>query len=101
MISKLTAAAIWTAYDEIARGEALLEELEKRQAAGDGANLRDAFGRCRGLQLGVPSGESGHRLLDLQPSLAVQVIRAHIAQKRAELGVLNERARAELVTPLD
>jgi len=96
MISKQTAYDIWIAYDEIAKGEKLLAELEEQRQRGDEMNLRDAFGRRRCLQLGVPSGENGHRLLDLQPSLAVEVIKTHIAQKKSELALVNERAKTEL-----
>lgn len=99
MISKQTAADIWTAYEEVERGERLLKELEEQRQSGEEVGPRDAFGRRRSLQLGVPSGDNGHRLMDLQPALAVQVIKAHIAQKKAELGLLGERARAELEVP--
>lgn len=96
MISKQTAVDIWTAYSEIEKGEGLLAVLEEQAGRREEPNLRDSFGRRRSLQLGVPSGGDGHRLLDVHPSLAIQVIKAHVAQKRAALGVLNERARAEL-----
>ena len=52
--------------------------------------------RVRQLQLGIPSGEDSHRLLDVSPVLAESVIRAHIQNKRAELAEVNERARIEL-----
>lgn len=96
MITKQTAYDIWIAYDEIAKGEKLLADMEELRSRGETVNLRDAFGRPRCLQLGVPSGESSHRLFDVQPSLAVQVIKVHVAQKNAELAAMQERARAEL-----
>lgn len=95
MISKQTAYDLWVAYDEIERAKRMLAELEEQRKRGDEMNLRDAFGHRRALQLGVPSGDSSHRILDLQPSLAVEIIKAHIAQKRAALTVINERAIAE------
>lgn len=102
MITRDTAAAIWNAYREIEAGEKLLADMQReREAAGMHADkhaptLRDAFGRVRQLQLGIPSGENAHRLLDVSPVLAESVIRAHIQNKRAELSEVNERARIEL-----
>lgn len=100
MISQETAARLWNCYREIAAGEQLLADLK---SAGEEfwddirhKTLTDAFGRRRKLQLGVPSGDSSHRLLDVAPALAESVIRAHIANKRAELAEANEQARIEL-----
>ena len=95
MISKQTAYDIWIAYDEVDKGEKLLADLEEQRRRGESMNRRDAFGRPRPLQLGVPSGENAHRLFDVQPSLAIPVIQAHVAQKKAELQTLNEKAKAE------
>lgn len=102
MITQETAALIWNAYREIAAGEKLLADMaeEQRNFVSDphSPTLRDAFGRRRHLQLGIPSGENSHRLLDVHPQLAESVIRAHIANKHAELAEANERARVELNT---
>lgn len=103
MITQETAALIWTAYREIEAAERLLADMKaERDKPGFEAidktqpTLRDAFGRRRHLQLGIPSGESGHRVFDVSPVLADSVLRAHIESKRAELAVANERARVEL-----
>lgn len=99
MVTKDTAALIWTAYREIESAEKLLADMretrERAQADPHAATLRDAFGRVRQLQLGIPSGENAHRLFDVSPVLAESVIRAHIENKRAELNEANERARIE------
>lgn len=103
MITKETCAAIWAAYREVEAGEQLLADMKKEreriQADKHAPTLRDAFGRVRQLQLGIPSGENGHRLFDVSPVLAESVILAHIANKRAELIEANERARIELDIP--
>jgi hypothetical protein len=102
MITQETCAAIWGAYREIAAAEKLLadmkEEREKPFSDRDkhAPTLKDAFGSRRHLQLGIPSGENGHRLFQVSPMLAEGVIRSHIAQKQAELVEANERARLEL-----
>jgi hypothetical protein len=100
MIKQETAAALWRAYREIESGEQLLSDMKKIRERDrldkTAPTIRDAFGTPRHLQLGIPSGENSHRLLDVSPVLAESVIRAHIEQKRAELAEANEVARIEL-----
>lgn len=101
MITKETAERIWIAYREIAASEKLLGDMkterEKEYPVDTMApTLDDAFGRRQHLQLGIPSGQNGHRLFYVSPLLADPVIRAHIAAKRAELAEANEQARLEL-----
>lgn len=100
MISKDTAADIWHTYREIEAGEKLLADIIETRGKYPGdpfaPKIRDTFGREQGLQLGIPSGENGHRLFSVQPQLAEAVIRAHIEHKRAELATVQERARIEL-----
>ena len=98
MIDMELASAIWHCHREIAAAEELLKKIEEeekrleRDQDARPATLRDAFGRRRVLQLGIPSGESGHRLFDVATELAKSVIRAHAANKQAELVRLNEQA---------
>ena len=105
MITQETASLIWSAYREIEMAEKLLAEMEAERKRPFSEidktqpTLKDAFGRRRHLQLGIPSGQDGHRLFDIAPRLAESVIRAHIESKRAELAMANERARIELDTP--
>lgn len=100
MITQETAALIYAAYREIEAGEKLLSDMKEiRQREGldkTAPTIRDAFGRPRQLQLGIPSGDNSHRILDVSPVLAESVIRAHIENKRAELATVQERARIEL-----
>lgn len=103
MITQATAAAIWECYREIAAGEQLLADMQKNREQYDRGDcfeprLKDAFGRRRKLQLGVPSGETSHTLYGVSAKLGESVINAHIAGRRAELIELNERARIELDT---
>ena len=98
MIDQMLAGAIWDCHREIVAAEKLLTDLaqveEELRRNGDQqfAQLRDAFGRRKNLTLGIPSGESSHRLFDVAPELAKSVIRAHMANKQAELVRLNEQA---------
>jgi hypothetical protein len=102
MITQQTASDIWQAYREIAASEKLLADMEEVRNAPftdrekHAPTLKDAFGQRRHLQLGIPSGENGHRLFQVSPLLAESVIRSHIAEKKAELVEANERARIEL-----
>lgn len=100
MISQETCSAIYAAHREIMAGEKLLadmkEQREKMREDKYAPTLKDVFGSKRHFQLGIPSGESSHRLYEVSPILAESVIRAHIENKRAELVEANERARIEL-----
>ncbi len=97
MISRETALDIATAHREIEVAEKLLADITESLSRREQPDIRDAFGRRQGgLQLGVPSGENGHRLFNVEWSLAKPVIEAHIANQRARVAAMNEKARAEL-----
>jgi hypothetical protein len=100
MITRETCEAIWNAYREIETGEKLLADMkeirEREHIDPHAPSLKDAFGSRRHLQLGIPSGDNGHRLLQVSPALGESVIRAHIENKRAALMEAQERARIEL-----
>ena len=102
MISQETAGRIWNCYREIRAGETMLADMKESEEEYRNdvrcKTIQDAFGRRSPLQLGVPCGESSHHLLNVAPSLAESVIRAHIANKHAELAEANEQARIELET---
>jgi hypothetical protein len=96
-ISKQTATDIAMAYREVECAEKLLADIAETMERRSGADIRDAFGRLQhGLQLGVPSGENSHRLFNVPFSLAKPVIQAHIANQRAAIAALTEKARAEI-----
>ena len=103
MITQETAALIYRAYREIESGQKLLEDMKSiRESQGldkHAPTIKDAFGRPKHLQLGIPSGENSHRILDVDPVLAESVIRAHIKNKQAELATVQECARIELLGP--
>ncbi len=96
MITKETAAKIAYAYSEIEAAEELLKGLADELGRLQEPDFRDNFGRRRGLQLGVPSGSSGHRLLDVAPRLAKIIIKAHIDDKKSEIEALCMTAKREL-----
>lgn len=95
-LSMETATRIWNAHREITVGENLRDEMKKALETGEDPNPRDGFGRRRNLQIGVPSGDNAHRLFDVEPSLAIHIIDAHIASKQAELAKASIAARIEL-----
>lgn len=100
MITQQTAYSIYACHREILCAKELLKTMEEHIRDPDWHQLpKDAFGRARGLQLGVPSGESSHRLYDVPHRLATSVIRAHIAEQERKLVEVNEQARIELNTP--
>jgi hypothetical protein len=101
MISRETCEKIWHCWREIETGQKLLEEINNRLEEAkkwdrNVEKLKDAFGRERNLQLGIPSGENAYRLYDVQYELATSVIRAHIASKEALLKQCQEEAVLEL-----
>lgn len=104
MITQETAARIWNAHREIETAKKMLEDVAKGREKSfhdldeHAPTLRDAFGHRRHFQLGVPSGENGHRLFEVSPVLAESCIRAHIENKRRDLAEANEAARIELLS---
>jgi len=96
LISKETATDIAFAYREIETAEQLLAKISDTIGRREIPDLRDAFGRQRGLQLGVPTSESGHTLYDVPWNLAKPIIEAHIASKKALVSALTEKARVEM-----
>jgi hypothetical protein len=101
MITQETAARICECYREIEAAELLLKEMSETkpyEIERGQPTLKDAFGRRRHLELGIPSGDSSHRCYRVPPNLALSVLRAHIADKQRELVEANESARIELAT---
>ena len=97
MITQTTATDIAIAYGEIAAAEKLLADVKGAIDKFAPADIRDAYGRRQGgLQLGVPSGESGRRLFHVDYKLAIPIIEAHIANQRARVALLCEQAVAEM-----
>lgn len=96
MITKHTAYEIVCLYQEIEAAEDLLQKLITAKRDGEIPDIRDHFGRQRSLELGVPSGDTSQRLFKVDPELAIQIIKAHIAQKQAALNILGITARGEL-----
>lgn len=97
MITFETARAISLAYRETEVAEKLLAEISEAMSRRAAPDIRDAFGRhVGGLELGVPSGDNGRRLFNVPWELARPVIEAHIAQQKAVIAALTEKARIEL-----
>lgn len=100
LISKQTAMDIALAYREVEAAEGLLADVRAAVARIGQRDIRDAFGRRHdGLQLGVPSGESSHRLFNVPFQLAEPIIETHIARQRALIAALTEKAKAEMAAP--
>ena len=103
MISQKTASRIWQAYREIETATELLVNLEdikdNFEIDKNAPSLKDAFGRFKHFQMGIPSGDNAHRLYAVSPLLAESVIVAHLENKKAELAEANEQAKIELNNP--
>ncbi|ARC90357.1 hypothetical protein [Rhodovulum sp. MB263] len=96
-ISAETARDIALAHREILTAEELLKKIEDTRSRHSVPDIRDAFGRLQsGLQLGVPSGEGSFRLFNVPWSMCRPIIEAHIAQQRALIEALSEKAMIEM-----
>lgn len=85
------------AYREVETAQGLLSQIVEAISHRRMPDIRDAFGRHQGgLQLGVPSGENGHRLFNVPWTMAKPIIEAHIAQQRAIIVALSEKAAIEI-----
>lgn len=101
MISKQIATDIAVAHHEIEAAELLLADIERVMERSEitRKDIRDVFGRRQnGLQLGVPSGESSHRLFDVPWKMAKPIISAHIANQRTLVELLSAQALIEAAT---
>lgn len=97
IISKQTATDIAFAYREVESAEGLLKQIEDAMSRRETVDIRDAFGRSQdGLQLGVPTGATGHRLFNVPWRLARPILEAHIAGQLAIIRALTEKARGEI-----
>lgn len=100
MISQKTAMDIALAYREVEAAEGLLAEITETITRRGAPDIRDAFGRLQdGLQLGVPSGNNSHRLFNVPWTMAKPILEAHMAQQRAVIAVLSEKAIIEANDP--
>lgn len=108
-LTDATLERIWHCRREITAANKLLDDMDQiRKQEEERGNrmskieptLSDVFGRRRHLEMGVPSGETGHRIFQVSPRLAESVIRAHIGNKTAELTEALEQARIELGVPI-
>lgn len=96
MIGFETARAIAFVYREVEVAEKLLAEISDTIGRRTAPDIRDAFGQhVGGLELEIPSGDSGRRLFNVPWELARPILEAHIAQQKAIITALSEKARIE------
>lgn len=96
-ISELTATAIAYAHREITSAQELLKKIDEGKKWNQEIDFRDVFNRRRRcLQLGIPNGEGGHRLLDVSFELGAYCIEAHIGKMKARIIELSQIAKMEL-----
>lgn len=98
MIRKETATDIALAYREVERAEDLLAKVNEQLAKAE-PELRDSFGRPRGLQLGVPTSNASTSLFDVPWTLARPIIEAHIARQKQKISELSAAAKLEAENP--
>lgn len=96
-VSQQTALDLAYTYREVETAEKLLADIVESLNRRHAPDIRDAFGRHQdGLQLGVPSGQNGHTLYRVPWTMARPIIEAHIANQKAIIAALSEKARVEI-----
>lgn len=96
MLTQKTAAALHNCHQQIINAETLLKETRKEMESSGESKLIDAFGRrSRSLELGVPSGSSGHRIFQVDFELAAIIIEAQVEKYKQQLKALNVLAKIE------
>lgn len=96
-ITKEIAAKIYNCHAQIEEGQKMIETMQKEIAKnGNLDEIKDWTGSARGIEMGIPSGSGSHRILNVEPGLAINVIEAHIKNKQKDLRVLNDLARIQL-----
>jgi hypothetical protein len=99
MITKETCAKILNCYREIENAQGLIKNMAEtiRADKEKKPDLFNAFGERKGLELGVPFGNSAHRLYNVSIDLGVKIIEDHIKTNEAKLIELMAVAKLELV----
>jgi len=107
MISKETCQKIWHCHREIEVSNQSIEGINEfiqknndyKTANEFARSVENTWGGGRGVEMQVPSNESGSSksIYNVSPELALAVIKAHIANKTAELAELNEISKIELM----
>lgn len=99
MLTKETCIKIAQCYQEIENANRIITDMAKiveQDKDKTYPNLYNAFGERKGLQLGVPSGDNGQRLFDVNLDMGVKVIEQHIKDKNRRLEELMVIAKLEL-----
>lgn len=95
IISADTAYRIWLCHREIEMGQKLLADVLKTISEDQGPTPVDRSHRCN-FELGVPNNFNGHRLVNVEPELALRMIEAHMTTQRLRLLDLTIKVREEL-----
>lgn len=99
MITKETAVKIAFCHEQIENCQKIINdmaEILKQDAEKTTPRLNNAFGEKVGLELGVPSGNSGHRIFGVNTELGIKIIQSHVEEKKKRLEELMAIATIEL-----
>lgn len=99
MITKETCVKIYNCWEQIENCEKLMKDMAEivaKDKERQEPRLSNAFGDRVGLQLGVPSGDSGHRIFGVSIDLSVKIIEQHVEVQKKRLKELEAIAKIEL-----
>lgn len=96
MITKETALKIYGCHREILETQKLINDLEKEFKGKKQNTSIDLIKIYRRLNMDIPKGGNGGRLFDVNPVMAIKILKDHLLIKQNELKAANELARNEL-----
>lgn len=86
MITKEIAALVYNCYNEIENSEKMIEDLKKGLNEKGELELKDSWGRSKGLELHIPKENVGSYSVKQVPfHLALDVLKEHIVNQQKEL----------------
>jgi hypothetical protein len=96
MITKDIARLIHNAYVEIEQGELMIIQLKESINEKGEFNIQDRWGDKRGLELHIPTSDSGAKIRRVPIELALNIIEKHIEAQHRELERLKEVCKIQL-----
>ena len=85
MITKEIAALVYNCYTEIENSEKMIKDLKERLNDKGELELKDSWGNSKGLELRIPLSQSSYSINQVPFHLALDVLKEHIINQKAEL----------------
>ena len=96
MITKEVARLVYNCYSEIESGNKMIEALKKSVNENGEFELKDEWGRTKGLELRIPNENNSWSIKQVPFDIAITTIEKHIENQERELERLKTVCRALL-----